>query len=171
MFIKEIFFVLSILSYFYLEKTYQTGIIISAINFFAILMFQSVYSIILAALLISAQIACIAYNLSFYANFAFMTLAVIFPLLPSRVATNEKVVSKPAAYRVTQEPTITKTTSPVKVASVTPEKPKSTTSDTDDVVQKAKDSARKRELERRTQAARHALAHPSPNAQVLRSPS
>ena len=87
---NDLFYIVSLLSYFYLERNYSGfGIVVSFINLFAVAStVKGIQPLALGLLLLFIHALFIAYERLIYAHTAFMLLAIMFPF-SSRCCTSK----------------------------------------------------------------------------------
>ena len=138
-----LFFISSIWGYILIEKFYKLGILVSAINVLANTIYRGRIASMVSVLIVLTQCFFLYSEKSNLAYFVFLALATVFPFSGKL---GKKTKSKPPQMHISPENQNNDENAEV--------------AEDIDIVQKAKDSARKREIERRRLAKERALTSP-----------
>ena len=120
--LNEVIFLLSIVSYFLLEKYYQLGVIIALLCTLLSLSLKSNIGKALAILFLAVHVALVTQELSTYAGISFILVAIVYPVFYESKKSVSKVANN-AKKDATNEKPKTKVSEPIKAAQTPISKP------------------------------------------------
>jgi hypothetical protein len=187
---SEIVFIVSVISYFYVEKVYKMGIIISIFVSILNLLKAGLIGKTLTVAVLAIHIGSHLKDLELYSNISFLVLAIFYPIfsvIPSnskkisnRNKTNDKftpVANNSSSTPVKEVKKINPTFTPQESKVIEQSIPSSEESQNTvrspesklrySIVQDARETARERELKRRKEAAMRISQSPSKSASIL----